>query len=82
MRTNMTMTIFRAGNSDVVAIPKELREKYGWKTGVKVDIQPLSDGVNIKIVKTSKQPISTEFDRWLKHTAKKYGPALRELAKK
>lgn len=79
-------TVFRAGNSDVVAIPKLLKEKYGITSGKKILIGDLPD-VGIVIKKASKASTRTgddkvggEFQRWLKGAMKEDAQILDQLA--
>lgn len=80
-------TVFRAGNSNVVAIPKAVGDKYGIKTGAKVTIEevPEAGGVLIKRAsKPSKKRLSSgitpEFKKWLKEALKEDAEILDELA--
>lgn len=78
-------TVFRAGNSNVVAIPKYLSEELGIKSGQKVTIDKTSDGsaIVIKISgKTKRAPKATrkEFKRWLSKVLKEDSEILDELA--
>jgi SpoVT / AbrB like domain. len=79
-------TVFKAGNSDVVAIPPELKKKTGIKTGSNIIVDLASDGQTIVINKVENKKHSTsitpKFMEWLEKFNKEYGPALRELAKR
>ena len=79
-------TVFKAGNSDVVAIPSEVKKKAGIKTGSDVIVDVASDGRTILISKVGNKKkvssITPEFLEWLEAFNKEYGPALQELAKK
>lgn len=77
----MIQTIFQAGNSDVVALPKEL----GFKRGEKVVVEKGSDNgvVTIKKVslKKSKGTVSdVEFKKWLADVLEEDAEILDELA--
>lgn len=77
----MIQTIFQAGNSDVVALPKEL----GFKRGEKVVVEKDSDNgvVTIKKVslKKSKGTVSdVEFKKWLADVLEEDAEILDELA--
>lgn len=84
-----TQTIFRAGNSNVVAIPKHILREVGFKTGQKVVVQPTDDGVVIKkakinnksMVKSYSSKITPEFQAWMDGFLKKYGSTLKALAR-
>lgn len=75
-------TVFKAGNSEVVALPKEL----GFKKGDKVTVEKASENevlvkkVNFK--KTKATASKTEFDRWLKVFIDENGEILDELAQR
>lgn len=79
--------VFRAGNSNVVAIPKSVGDKFGIKNGAKVTVEeiPEINGVLIKrLVKASRksqsQGVTPEFKKWLKEALKEDGEILDELA--
>lgn len=75
-------TVFKAGNSEVVALPKEL----GFKKGDKVIVEKASDDdnfVTIKKVPAKKIKNSAsdaEFKIWLKNVLEEDGEILDELA--
>lgn len=75
-------TVFKAGNSEVVALPKEL----GFKKGDKVTVEKASENeVLVKKVnskKTKATASKTEFDRWLKVFVDENGEILDELAER
>lgn len=79
-------TIFQAGNSDVVAIPKHLLEELNLKKGQKVTVEKASDDEAIMIRKASKSTKSsrkvshTEFNKWLDKVIKEDAEILDELA--
>ena len=64
-------TVFKAGNSNVVAIPKNLSEELQIKPGQKVRVEKSSDEDAIIIRKTANsktaktKPITKEFKNWL-----------------
>lgn len=80
--TMQVQTIFKAGNSDVVALPKEL----GFKKGDKVIVEKAAENeVLVKRVtsrKTKATASRTEFDRWLKVFIDENGEILDELAQR
>lgn len=83
--TMRLQTVFRAGNSNVVAIPKELAEELGIKLGQKVfiDKTPDNEGVLIKTtkkVKGKKSRSQAEFKKWLKDVLQEDAKILDELA--
>ncbi|MDO8429095.1 MAG: AbrB/MazE/SpoVT family DNA-binding domain-containing protein [Candidatus Daviesbacteria bacterium] len=80
-------TVFRAGNSNVVTIPKSIGDKYGIQNGSKVVLEeaPGLQGVIIKkYAKPSKKnadsALDPEFKRWLKIALREDGDILDELA--
>lgn len=77
--------IFKAGNSDVVAIPKDIITSSGIKFGTKVSVDSPQKGVvvirsqaksKIKQSKTSQ----AEFDQWLNQFMDENGGVLDDLA--
>lgn len=75
-------TVFKAGNSEVVALPKEL----GFKKGDRVIVEKASENeVLVKRVtsrKTKAAASKTEFDKWLKVFIDENGEILDELAER
>lgn len=72
--------VFRAGNSDVVALPKEVMDRRGIKRGGKVVIEevPELDWIVIKKV-GSKKIKKGELDKWLESALREDGEILDEL---
>ena len=69
-----TYSIFKAGNSHVVAIPKHLSDELNFKPGQKVTIDKTPEGNGIVIkkavqttVKSKQSPIGREFNKWLEN---------------
>lgn len=80
-----TQTVFKAGNSDVIAIPPAVKKKTGIKTGSKIIVDVASDGKTIvvnEVGKSKKTSLTPKFFEWLEEFNKEYGVALSELAKK
>ena len=79
-------TIFKAGNSDVVALSPEVKKKTGLKTGSNIMVDVASDGKTVMISevnsKANKFSITPSFLSWLDSFNKEYGSALQELASK
>lgn len=76
-----TQTVFRAGNSNVVAIPQELSKKLQLTVGQKVILE--DNGKNeivIKKVTKSKLSGKKEFERWWKAFLEENAEILDELA--
>lgn len=80
--TMQIQTIFQAGNSDVVALPRGL----GFKRGEKVVVEKALDDedvITIKKVSTKKakdSASSAEFKRWLNNVLEEDAEILDELA--
>lgn len=74
-------TIFKAGNSHVVTIPKELIDELNLKVGEKVTVEkaPLGDGVVIKKPKNDNR-FAADLNAWFKIFIKENGKILDELA--
>ena len=79
-------TVFKAGNSDVVAIPQEIKRRTGVKTGTNIIVDVTSDGKTIVINKVEnagkKTFLSLDFFSWIEKFNKEYGSALKKLAEK
>lgn len=79
-------TVFKAGNSDVIAIPPEVKRKTGIRTGSSIMVDVASDGRTIVINevanKKRKSFLTSDFFSWLDEFNKEYGSALEELANK
>lgn len=82
-----TQKIFQAGNSSVVAIPRELLKKLNLKSGQSVVIKADPDAARL-IIETSvpTQPVdksasAKEFQEWLDIFMKENSDILDELAK-
>ncbi len=77
------LTIFRAGNSDVVALNPILKEKYGFKTGVKIIQEDSENGILIRPLKpkTKKKEskVNKDFNNWLKGALEEDSLLLDEL---
>ena len=82
-----TQKVFQAGNSQVVAIPKELARELGIKVGHRVVMEKTPDGRAIVIkradegtAKISKTKADAEFQQWLDAVFKEDAEILDELA--
>lgn len=79
-------TVFRAGNSNVVAIPKNLMDELDLKSGQKVILEkdPSNEALIIrkatKATKKTKGSVSQEFKKWLKEVMIEDAEILDELA--
>ncbi|KKU16332.1 MAG: hypothetical protein UX25_C0035G0009 [Candidatus Woesebacteria bacterium GW2011_GWC2_45_9] len=78
-------TVFKAGNSEVIAIPSELREQTGIKAGTKVVLTGIPGGGGIVIKKVdrkqkTKSALTAEFKKWLKEVLEEDKEILDELA--
>lgn len=80
----MTQTIIRIGNSEGVILPKGVRKAMGVKKGSRVDVEVTHDK-KVIISKTgsknSSSLITPEFIEILAGINRRYGPALKKLAK-
>ena len=75
-----TQKVIKVGNSLAVTIPPELAQKMNLRKGEQVTWQLKDEAIQMTPV--GNQTTTGEFNDWLDKTAKKYGPALRELAHK
>ncbi len=76
-------TVFKAGNSDVISVPKHLSKETGIKSGVKITVGKREDGIFIRKVekpKAKKDVASKEFKKWLDSVLKEDAEILDELA--
>jgi len=79
-------TVFKAGNSNVVAIPKDISEEVGIKKGSKVIVEKTPDNrivvskAETKKKKLAKDKISHEFKKWLDKVIREDKEILDELA--
>ena len=79
-------TVFKAGNSNVVAIPKSLGNDIGITSGKKVIVDRIEDKIIIQEVsktktkKTSSSIADKGFKKWLKEALKEDAEILDELA--
>lgn len=78
-------TVFKAGNSYVIALPKDLSKELGINAGQKVVVEKGLGGEAIIIrkatqTKTRKSATSKEFKKWLKEVLKEDAEILDELA--
>jgi putative addiction module antidote len=75
-------SIFQAGNSNVVAIPKDLFEEMHLKTGEKVRVEKLGDDAIVvtKVAKKKSVKKQAEFQKWLDQFITEDKELLGELA--
>lgn len=80
-------TVFRAGNSNVVAIPKEFVDNYGYEPGLQVMVNTYYEGDALIIKKVNKikpkkitSKVSQEFKKWLNNTLEEDSEILDGLA--
>jgi len=70
-------TIFQAGNSQVVTIPKSML----FKTGQKVTLEKIdADTIVIKKTSAPAKKSTTEFKKWVKEVLEEDAEILEELA--
>ena len=80
----MSRKIFKAGNSAVVSLPKDMLEALQIRDGSQVDVILDQPNRQIIIRPTEDLPIAgidTDFARQVSEFIGKYRPALEELAK-
>ena len=78
-----TQTVFKAGNSDVVAIPKSLGKDLGITSGRKVTVDREGERIVIERATKTKAKVSStnkEFKKWLKEVLEEDAEILDELA--
>ncbi len=76
-------TVYKAGNSDVISIPVDIKKITGIKTGTDIMISVSSDQKTILINKAGDVPsskINPEFYSWLEKFNNKYSLSLKALA--
>lgn len=78
-------TVFKAGNSDVIAIPKHLSEETGIKSGIKIVVDKVEGGIFVRKAekqKPKKNAVNKEFKKWLGEVLKEDAEILNELAER
>ncbi len=82
----LVQKLYKNGNSIAVTIPKEYLNDLNLRDGSEVVVEKdVEAGVVIishKKTSQSSTRITPEFLKWLESFNKKYGPALKELAKR
>jgi putative addiction module antidote len=82
----LTQKLYKNGNSVAVTIPKEYLKDLNLKDGSEVLVEQDSEAgvimISRKNSKKTSSKISPEFLTWLDSFNKKYGPALKELARR
>lgn len=80
--------IFKAGNSNVVAIPKNYARQLGLKSGqeVAIDVDPNRDMLTVqksspKAGKKKKTAVDREFEEWLDKVSEQEKETIIALAK-
>ncbi len=76
-------TVFKAGNSNVVAVPRNLSEKSHIKSGDRVNVTEEEGGIMIKKIETKKKVMTKadkDFQKWLDVFMEENGEILDELA--
>ncbi|OGG18490.1 hypothetical protein A2721_01740 [Candidatus Gottesmanbacteria bacterium RIFCSPHIGHO2_01_FULL_47_48] len=77
----MVLTIFRAGNSLALTIPKELAGRLNLKEGDKVEPKLAGRVIAYQPVGQGISKVDPGFEKWLVSFKKRYGPAMKKLAK-
>jgi antitoxin component of MazEF toxin-antitoxin module len=83
--TMQFQTVFKAGNSSVITIPKPLARELGIRPGQKVVVEKTSSGDGLIISKVGKSGVKrarldAEFKKWLEVFLKENAEILDELA--
>lgn len=78
----MIRSVFKSGNSLVVALPGQLLEELHLKEGSEVDIAMSDDGGSIEISPVDKAAISPDFARKVDEFIEMYRPALESLSQR
>jgi len=80
-----TQKIFKAGNSSVVSLPTNLLKQVGLKAGQPVTVSLNQDKTGLLVTRpgqdTDSATITPKFLSTLEGVNKRYGPALKKLAK-
>lgn len=81
--------VFQAGNSQVVAIPKDLVRELGFRVGHKVVMTKTPDGQGLVVMRVEEGPSkktkaksNKEFDQWLAMILEEDKDLIQELAKR
>lgn len=82
----MVRKVFKAGNSMVVSLPRDVMESLGMKAGSEVWVK-LDQEHGQVVIKPVKKPVTTdgvdeEFARQVGEFISEHRPALKSLAKK
>ena len=77
-------TVFKAGNSSAVVIPREFLDQ-GFKPGLQVVVNSFNNGESLLIskinkTKSNKSKVSTEFKKWLDNALEEDSEILDGLA--
>lgn len=82
----LVQKLYKNGNSVAVTIPKEFLHDLNLRDGSEVLVEKNTETGEIIIARKKNVQISSritpEFLSWLNSFNKKYGPALKELAKR
>lgn len=82
----LTQKLYKSGNSIAVTIPKEYLNELNLKNGSEVVVEQDPNAGLIIISRKGNNKtasrISPQFLNWLDSFNKKYGPALKELARR
>jgi bifunctional DNA-binding transcriptional regulator/antitoxin component of YhaV-PrlF toxin-antitoxin module len=76
-------TVYKAGNSDVISIPVNIKKLTGITTGTDIMISVSDDQKTILINKAGDVPstkVNPEFYSWLNKFNQKYNTSLQTLA--
>jgi antitoxin component of MazEF toxin-antitoxin module len=78
----MIRSVFKSGNSLVVALPGQLLDELALKDGSEVDVVLSESGSTIEISPVEKMMISPDFARKVDEFIQAYRPALESLSQR
>lgn len=78
----MIRSVFKSGNSLVIALPDQFIEELKLQDGSEVDVALSENGRSIEISPAEKPIISADFARKVDEFIQAYGPALESLSQR
>ena len=78
----MIRSVFKSGNSLVIALPGQLLDELHLKDGSEVDVALSKNGSSIEISPVEKPLISPDFARKVDEFIEAYRPALESLSQR
>lgn len=80
----MTVKVFRAGNSEVMTIPRSILQEIGVKVGQEVAVERVPETKSFIVTpveeKIKKTPAKDELEKWFAMFLKENGGILDDLA--